>query len=59
MWECGEQGLTLALQTRILRVGELRGWFAQRKSGSTLSGTRYNRHPLNQAPRQNLRKAII
>jgi hypothetical protein len=28
-------GLTLALHTRILRFGELRGWFAERKSRST------------------------
>jgi hypothetical protein len=41
-------GLTLALHTRILRVGELSGWFAERKVALYPSDTR-----------QNLRKAII
>jgi ABC-type Zn2+ transport system substrate-binding protein/surface adhesin len=39
--------LTLTLHTRILRSGELRGWFAEHKLCSQ-----------HQTPRQNLRKAI-
>jgi trigger factor len=35
VWECPPLGLTLALQTRILRVGELCGWFAGRELRST------------------------